>query len=287
VTHNSIDSGKNASDKSCVLECLAASHAIARLSFENANALRKASQSLPGNFGYAMLKHCDEQSLMALAAVGQAIERIETRPADFSQWGVIVSSRYLGRAAFAQSLAKFAIDGPWNVSVQVVPHRSLHSPASTLGLSLGCHGPCLGVGGGLDGEIDAWLTASILLEQQSLPGIWMVFTGWEPERPIDVVGNLIGDVNCTALAIALQPAVATSHGLRFRITFDRSADQRIEVPARHTALELFEQFVTSSSNDDAMTASLGGGLRVEIHRCNESGLTIPLVSPQTSHQKAA
>ena len=43
----------------------------------------------------------------------------------------------------------------------------------------------------LDGETDAWLTATSLLDQQSLPGMWLVFSGWEPDKQIDLEGLAI------------------------------------------------------------------------------------------------
>ena len=170
-----------------MLECRVAAHSIAKFKYEDVNALRKHSDTLPGTLGNSILRHSDEQTLSVLVAVRDAVAQIE-QPTDFSGWGVVVSTRYLGRSAFADALLKFASDGPWNVSVQVVPNRSLHSPASMVGLALGCHGPCVGVGGGLDGEADAWLTAATLLDQQALPGIWLIFAGWDPDTQIDVEG---------------------------------------------------------------------------------------------------
>ncbi len=269
------------------LECAVTSYATTRLAYDAVNALRKQSDTLPGALGNSVLRHSDEQTLTALVAVKEAISRFETTPDDFQNWGVVFSTRYLGRTAFAQALNKFAVDGPWNVSVQVVPNRSLHSPASMLGLALGCHGPCVGVGGGLDGEPDAWLTAISLLDQQSLPGIWLVFSGWEPDERIDIEGTPLTDTNCTTLAMALQPASAANPTARLRIVYDQSAPVALEVPAKTTAMTLFENFIELGS-DQPLIAMLGGGLRAEMNWSNAVTSTIPLLRPiPTSLKKAA
>jgi hypothetical protein len=269
------------------LECVVTSYATTRLTYDSVNALRKQSDTLPGALGNSVLRHSDEQTLTALFAVKDAISRFEKRPDDFQNWGVVFSTRYLGRTAFAQALNKFAIDGPWNVSVQVVPNRSLHSPASMLGLALGCHGPCVGVGGGLDGEPDAWLTAISLLDQQSLPGIWLVFSGWEPDERIDIEGTPLTETNCTTLALALQPASTVNPTARLRLVYDQFAPVALEVPAKMTAMTLFENFI-ASGNEQPLTAMLGGGLRAEMTWSNAVTSTIPLLRPiPTGLKKAA
>ncbi len=269
------------------LECAVTSYATTRLSYDAVNALRKQSDTLPGALGNSVLRHSDEQTLTALVAVKDAITQFETPPADFQNWGVVFSTRYLGRTAFAQALNKFAVDGPWNVSVQVVPNRSLHSPASMLGLALGCHGPCVGVGGGLDGEPDAWLTAISLLDQHSLPGIWLVFSGWEPDERIDIEGTPLTDTSCTTLALALQPASTTNPTARLRIVYDQLAPVALEIPAKTTAMTLFENFV-ASGHEKPLTVMLGGGLQAEMKWSNAVTSTIPLLRPvSTTLKKAA
>lgn len=124
-----------ASSEGCrSLECEVLAYNAARFNCDEIQALRKQSSALPGDVGNSVLRHSDEQTLAALAAVQGVLDAATNLTNDFSGWGVVCSSRYLGRSAFAQSLTKFAIDGPWNVSVQVVPNRSLHSPASMIGL---------------------------------------------------------------------------------------------------------------------------------------------------------
>lgn len=258
------------------LECAVTSYATARIPYDDVQPLRKQSDALPGNLGNSVLRHSDEQTLTALVAIKDAIERFESPPQHFHDWGIVFSSRYLGRTAFAQSLNKFAVDGPWNVSVQVVPNRSLHSPASMLGLSLGCHGLCVGVGGGLDGETDAWLSATSLLDQHRLPGMWLIFSGWEPDERIDIEGTPLTDTTCTALVLALQPGSQNTGTARLKIVYDPVAPVALEIPAKATAMSLFENFVADENREHGMTAMLGGGLCARMEWTTAFESTIPL-----------
>ncbi len=271
----------------CSLECAVTAYATSRFSLEDANALRKQSDTLPGNLGNSVLRHSDEQTLAALVAVRDAVNRLPTPPESFDKWGVVFSTRYLGRSAFAQALTKFAVDGPWNVSVQVVPNRSLHSPASMVGLALGCHGPCVGVGGGLDGETDAWITASSLLDQQKLPGMILVFSGWEPDNGIDVEGVPLAVTSCTALVLALQPISTPTSTARLRIVYDPHAPAALEIPAKNTAMSLFEQFVSSGTGGGSLTAMLGGGLCAKMDWSPAVISSFPLPLPTSAPQRKA
>lgn len=269
------------------LECAVTSYAITKLADQDVQPLRRQSDTLPGNLGNSVLKHSDEQTLTALVAVKEAISRFETAPESYDNWGVVFSSRYLGRAAFANSLNKFAVDGPWNVSVQVVPNRSLHSPASMVGLALGCHGPCVGVGGGLDGETDAWFTAASLLDQHSLGGVWLMFSGWEPDEHVDLEGNPTNPTLCTTLALALQSGPQVKARARLSIGLDPSAPAAVEVPAKVTAISLFQKFVAAGNPDQPLTAILGGGLCAKMEWASAGEATIPLTPAAGVQRKAA
>ena len=273
--------------ETCFLECAVTAYATSRFNIEDVNALRKQSETLPGDLGNSVLRHSDEQTLAALVAVRDAVGRFPTRPESFEKWGVVCSTRYLGRSAFAQALSKFAVDGPWNVSVQVVPNRSLHSPASMVGLALGCHGPCVGVGGGLDGETDAWITATSLLDQQKLPGMFLVFSGWEPDKHIDIDGTPLIETRCTALVLALQPISTEAAAARLRIEYEPLAPSDLPVPAKNTALGLFESFVSTGINGGTLTAMLGGGLCAKMDWSPAIISTIPLPNPIPAPQRKA
>ena len=276
MTNTNTAMHQNAASTASSLECSITSYAITRFSFDEVNALRKQSDNLPGSLGNSVLRHSDEQTLAALVAVREAIQQFDATPEAFQEWGVVCSSRYLGRSAFAQALTKFAVDGPWNVSVQVVPNRSLHSPASMVGLALGCHGPCVGVGGGLDGETDAWITATSLIDQQALPGMWLVFSGWEPDEHIDVEGNPLTESRCTALVLALQSVSAVGSKARIRIEYESGLPAAVAVPAASTALQMFESFLSGGDSGPSMVAMLGGGLRASLDWVPVQQTTLPL-----------
>ena len=151
------------------------------------------------------LKNSDDQTITALAGVHETIRTLEQSPGDFREWGVVSASRYVGRGAFAATLHKYGTAGPWGVSVQVVPHHLLHSVSSTISLSLPCQGPCLGAGGGHQGEVDALLTAANLLADPSRPGVWVTWSHWDPELQIDDRGRPKSESHCIATVLALQP----------------------------------------------------------------------------------
>ena len=275
-----------ASETCRTLECEVTGYSALRFTPEDVNALRKKSHELPGDLGNSLLRHTDEQTLAALAAVKDATQQFPQSTPDYRDWGVVCSSRYLGRTAFAQSLVKFAAEGPWNVSVQVVPNRSLHSPASMVGLALGCHGPCVGVGGGLDGETDAWITATSLLESPSVAGMWMIFCGWEPDELIDTEGDALRESFCSALVVALRPLTESSGKARMRIRYDAAAPTDLAVPAKKTALSRFDAL--RSGTTKPLVAMLGGGLRVEWDALPVPMLTtIPLPMGSSEEKKKA
>ena len=246
------------------LECGIAAYSTCRMSPDDVNKLRKQSDAIPGQLGNSTLRHADEQTLAALAAVQIAVKQMDGTTNDFQNWGVVGSSRYLGRQAFAQSLTRFAAEGPWNVSVQIVPNRSLHSPPSMVGLALGCHGPCVGVGGGLDGETDGWITAVSLLEQHHLSGLFLLFSGWDPDEEVDLEGKQLNDAHCTAGVLALQPASATSNIATLKIGYHASAPKQIEVPAPTTAFHSIQQFAEGGIDAGLKSIHLGGGLRADL-----------------------
>jgi hypothetical protein len=126
------------------------------------------------------LKHSDDQTLAALTALAAAIEVCDRRYA-FEDWAIVSSTRYVGRAAFAAVIDKYAIDGPWGVSVQVIPHTAPHAVAATASLALGAHGPSIGAGAARGEESQALLAAASLLQSPDVGGTWVLLTGWSTE----------------------------------------------------------------------------------------------------------
>lgn len=269
------------------LDCGIAAFSTCRMSFEEVNKLRKQSDAIPGKLGNGTLRHADEQTLCALAATQIVIQKLEGVANDFQNWGVVGSSRYLGRQAFAQSLTRFAAEGPWNVSVQIVPNRSLHSPPSMVGLALGCHGPCVGVGGGLDGETDGWITAASLLEQHHLSGMFLVFSGWDPDEEVDLEGNPLNAAHCTAGVLALQSASASSNIATLKIGYHASAPKQLPVPATCTAFTSIQRFAEGGIDAGLKSINLSGGLRADLEWLPSVISTLPAPNTTSSPIKKA
>lgn len=250
-------------------ECGIASFGSVNLSHEELAAIRKAPEPHLGlPLAASVARHCDEQTIAVLSAVSRAVRQLGARQTDFESWGIVASTRYLGRSFFSQALDKFDREGPWNTSVQVVPHRSLHSTSSTISLVLGCHGPNVGVGGAIDGEGQALLTAASMLNEFALPGVWLVLAGWSPELNVDAVGQPTHEARCHALALALKPTCDVPGGLQLRIVPDQDAcdDSAISYAGTRNSnwLSLLTTLLHKESQNLNVIAPLCDGLRVEL-----------------------
>jgi 3-oxoacyl-(acyl-carrier-protein) synthase len=129
-----------------VRTCGLAAHAFLSVPAEAIAGLRQrpgpvVGEPLPTTF----LKHADEQTVVGLAAVYQAIDDHALAPAGaarpFADWAVVAAPRFIGRAALAQALPRFVREGAWGVSPHLIPHRSLHSMSGAISLALKAHGP--------------------------------------------------------------------------------------------------------------------------------------------------
>jgi hypothetical protein len=171
----------------------------------------------------ASLKHADEQAVVALAAVFQALERAGLTVGRFAGWGVLAAPRFLGRAALAAAMQRFAQEGAWGVSPHLIPQRSLHSLSGIVSQALGLRGPNFGVGGGPRGEAQALLVAAGLLAHGELPGLWVVLTGWDPELAVELPecpesASSNGQAPaCGAVALALAPDAEHRGGPRVEL----------------------------------------------------------------------
>lgn len=218
---------------SCVERTAATSFDLAILAGGRANLsladIAAARQTVAGKFSAALkpqlLKHSDPQTLSAIEALSAATHQLGCSQdidlgGGFADWAIISATQYLGRSAFAAVIEKYQIDGPWGVSVQVIPHTSPHAVASTLSLALASHGPCIGVGAAPGEEPQALLTAATLLERPEIPGAWLVLSGWLQEQATDDACQPAVEGRCRAVALAVvcgrSAAVASAIG---RITF--------------------------------------------------------------------
>jgi hypothetical protein len=171
--------------------------------------MRKELVSLSGEpFPHNFLKASDEQTVVALAAVLQAIK----------QHGVIAAPRFFGRLNAADVLVKVETAGAAKAPPLFVPHRSLHAVSGTISQALEIKGPNFGVGGGINAPVEGLLTALTLLDEYQLPGLWVVLTQNDPEPLPDGRGNSVVPAVCHALALAFMPVAEDWKGLRLLLT---------------------------------------------------------------------
>ena len=195
--------------------CGIAAHGAVRASMNDIAKLRSNPGPYRGEpFAPTLLRNSDEQTVVGLAAVLQAIERFRLSPSALTDWGLVAAPRYLGRLCMAQALDNFQRTGPSLVSPLIVPHRSLHSLSGTLSLALDLRGPNLSAGGGPGALADGLQTALALVQEPNLPGIWLVLTEWDPEPTPDVRGQATQPCTCLGVALALVPATRICSGSR-------------------------------------------------------------------------
>jgi hypothetical protein len=209
------------------LSCDVLAHGSVRAGEAEIAALRpnpaaEAGIKLPAGF----LKHAEEQTVVGLAAVYQAVHRLGVDPAGFRDWSVLGAPRFIGRLAMANAIARFVAEGAWGVSPHLIPHRSLHAVSGTVSQALKIHGPNFGVGGGISGASEALVTAISLTGERRTPGVWVVLTGWDPEPVAPGADPAPHTPSCNGLALAL---VAPRVGWRgWRLHFGGEAVLRPE-----------------------------------------------------------
>jgi len=170
----------------------------------------------------ALLKHSDEQTIAALAAVLRAMSSAGLDDRACVDWTVLAAPRFLGRQALAHTLQRYAAEGAWGISPHVIPHRILHAVSGTISLALQIHGPNFGVDGIPTSSAQLLTTALATLSDGQVPGVWAVMTGWCPE-PIPhhaatpAVNGQQRPALCGAVALALAPLRADWQGWELRL----------------------------------------------------------------------
>jgi hypothetical protein len=236
----------------------------ARLTMPELAALRKESlPNLPVRLSPQLLRYSDEQTLAALVALSEATKSIALASKDFGDWAIVSTSRNLGRSAFAAVVDKYRSEGPWGVSVQVIPHCTAHAVAGTLSLAIGSHGPCIGAG---DDELNAVLSAACVLRQPGWCGAWIVFSGWLPELTIDTSGRPTSDSICTAAAIAVtrQPSGCSLGTIRIAAPRIPKLLSR-EATTGETSSTGFTEFLSDERGDRRTWSSAAmSNIRIEV-----------------------
>jgi len=195
---------------------------------------------------HRFLRHCDEQTVVGMRAVLEAIARHpEPRPS-FDVFGVVAAPCNAGRIAAAHTLSQLETGGAVVVSPHIVPQGSLHALASAVSVALGMHGPNIGISGGPQALSEGLFTALSLLHApfasgiEACAGIWLVVTAWDEEPQLDAAGRPETDPLCRAVAIALSRDVEAATTLSLE-PIDATSRRGCDVPDAAAALAAFAQ----------------------------------------------
>jgi hypothetical protein len=219
------------------------------------------------------LKHADEQTVVGLAAVLQAMEAHGLHTNSLTEWGVLAAPRFLGRASLAAALQRFAVEGAWGVSPHLIPHRSMHAVSGTISQALGIHGPNFGVGGGTESASEMMLAAATMIAEDRLPGVWVILTGWDPEPSLQRQGTSSNGQRgsaesvCNGVAMALVAAAPgateTRLEIRMRVRANTHGNGR---PSSHTwpllCLEALQDALAGTGETKAWRLLFGGSIEL-------------------------
>ncbi len=238
--------------------CEVAGHAALRLPPDAiAHWRAQLAARTAGRLTPSFLKHADDQTVAALAAVLQAAEDAGLRTDDMSDWGVLSAPRYLGRIALAQTMIRFAAEGAWGLSPHMIPHRSLHSVSGTISQALRFQGFNLGVGGGIHAASEALLLAAAVLAEGRVPGLWVTLTGYDPEVVPAENGRESRPCDCCAVALALTAPRESPTGWRLYVNAGPAA--RPDTTPNLLGVETLLDALTADPPRALATFTLGAG----------------------------
>lgn len=158
------------------------------------------------------MRHMEDQTVAAMEAVRQA--RAMNPHLSFGNWAVLACPLLPGRATFCENLKRYAEEGAFAISPQVIPQCSLHSLPGQLSIVLGAHGPNLGIGGWPGTEEQVWSTAWAIEKAVQPDGLWLVWTCRQSDLP-----GLPDSHRIKALALAVRRP-GPSDGCRWRAVLD-------------------------------------------------------------------
>jgi len=232
---------------------------------------RQPGPGVPTSF----LKQSDEQTVVALAAVRQAIEQPALAGVDFRDWGVLAVPRFLGRSLMGHSLRRFQAEGAWGVSPHVIPHRSLHAVSGTISTALKIQGPNFGVAGGPNGAAEGLFSALSLMANLRLPGVWLVLTAPYPELPPTADGEPPPGTSILALALALTSPNLEHRGLHLGISWKPGPSAPATDFDLRCLLRLLDNLHPAQASPGAIRVHLGSGAFLEITHRGQQALAWP------------
>jgi hypothetical protein len=201
-----------------------AAHAAVRATPEALAQWRRQPPPISGQpLPASLLKHSEDQTVAAVAALHDAICQQDWSGSSFADWAVLAASNFFGRGGTAHTIQRFSQEGAWGVSPHIIPHQSLHAVSGTLSQLLKIHGPNFGICGGAHACHDAFLIAATVLAEGQVPGVWMLLTGHEREWiPVESPRSVepARPPLCEAVALALLPEVEGHEGLHVRVAAD-------------------------------------------------------------------
>lgn len=134
---------------------------------------------LPNPLSTSIIKNLDEQTVIALYCAQEATAGIE----NLNKWGVIVAPKHPGRKRIIQAFEKFLEESAWAISPHLVTYDSLHSPSGIISIAFQLKEVNLGVGGQGTMEGHCLLSALTILENNSIDGLVLIWTGYKEEFP--------------------------------------------------------------------------------------------------------
>ena len=114
-----------------------------------------------GNPPASLLRHADDQAVLAAAAVLHAAAAAP-HLGPFADWAVVASPCELGRFGCGSVIEKFHTDGVRGVPPHAIPNLCLHAAAATVSIALAARGPSFGTGGGPGHVADGLLRRSLV-----------------------------------------------------------------------------------------------------------------------------
>jgi len=217
-----LDTPQSSSTQPGVVRCHVATYGAVRATPDDLGQWRRQPPPVCGvAVPASLVKHSEDQTLAALAALHSAITRSGWVGRTFTDWGVVAAPNFLGRGGTASSIQRFADDGAWGVSPHLIPHQSLHAVSGTVSHLLRIHGPNFGISGGPQACHDAFLIAAPMLAEGTLPGLWLLLSGHDREHipAEDGKGSSPPRApHCEAAALALVPEHGAVEGMLLSIS---------------------------------------------------------------------
>jgi len=195
----------------------------ARAELSAVAALRKSLPAwAPKDTAGHFLKHADEQTVLAVAAMDEAIRSSGRDRNHFRQLAIIAAPRFIGRIAGGVTLHRYSRGGGPAISPHLIPQHSLHSISGALSILLASRQPNFGVGGTGNSLVEG-LLAALGFHHRGCHGTWLIATGWDPEPQLDDAGNCCNSPVCHAVALALRHTAELGSQGRLQFVDDRAS----------------------------------------------------------------